>query len=313
MIQVVVGIIKKPSGEILLASRPQGKGWAGWWEFPGGKIETNETTEHALIRELQEELGITPTETQSWLTRKFDYPATHDAEAKTVLLHFYFVTNWLGELTAKEDQQLSWQNPKKLTVSPILPANLPIMKALALPSTIAITNMAKMGEAAFFDALKLALQKDLSLIQIREKQLNVNDLSLFTRQILALAKPYGAQVFLNHSIDLAIKLGVDGVHLTSQQLIQLTEKPSNLLVSASTHNAQELAQAQKLDLDFVVLSPILPTKSHPQSPTLGWAEFKNLIKNVEIPIYALGGMSPVDLATALSCGARGIAMQRAVW
>lgn len=131
IVQVAVAILQKQNGEFLLASRPQGKGWAGWWEFPGGKIEAGETPEHALARELQEELGVTPTRIQSWIQRRYDYPATHDAEAKTVLLHFYFVYEWQGELTPLEGQSLAWQSPNNITVSPVLPANAPIMQALA--------------------------------------------------------------------------------------------------------------------------------------------------------------------------------------
>jgi 8-oxo-dGTP diphosphatase len=131
VVQVAVAIIQQANGEYLLASRPNGKGWAGWWEFPGGKIESNETVEAALTRELQEELGITPTRVQAWIKRRYDYPATHDAAARTVLLHFYFVWAWKGEPQALEGQTLAWQHPLHLTVSPILPANAPIIEALA--------------------------------------------------------------------------------------------------------------------------------------------------------------------------------------
>lgn len=132
VIRVAVAILQTPDGQVLLASRPQGKGWAGWWEFPGGKIEGKETPEMALTRELQEELSVTPTNIQPWMIRRFDYPATHDDDAKTVLLHFYFVKAWQGQLQALEGQQLAWQHPQKITVSPVLPANAPIMQALAL-------------------------------------------------------------------------------------------------------------------------------------------------------------------------------------
>ena len=326
IIHVAVAILQRKNQfgqiEFLLASRPHGKGWAGWWEFPGGKIEVDETPEQALSRELQEELGITPTSTQQWLIRRFDYPAIsqngHDSAAKTVLLHFYFVTQWQGEVSAKEGQQLSWQNPQNITVSPVLPANAPIMKALAFPPIYAISNMAEMGEAAWLSALKAQLKQGLQLIQLREKQLAGPAFMRLAEQVLALAKEYGAKILLNNDAKLAQELGELyigglGVHLSSQQLMKLTEKPHGLIVAASCHNELELAHAAQLGLDFVVLSPVNSTKSHEGAITLGWEHFAELMQHITLPVYALGGMQMRDLEKALSCGARGIAMQRAVW
>ena len=183
LVQVAVAILMQPNGEYLLASRPNGKGWAGWWEFPGGKIEAGEMPEHALIRESQEELGITPTQIQPWIKRRYDYPATHDAEAKTVLLHFFFVH-------ACEGQQLAWQHPRNLNVSPVLPANAPIMQALSLPPVYAISNVQDMGEHAFLQALKQQLDKGLQLLQILEPQLGDSALAQFSEEILQQCAPY---------------------------------------------------------------------------------------------------------------------------
>lgn len=316
IINVAVAILQK-NDQVLLASRPQGKGWAGWWEFPGGKIEANETPEHALSRELQEELGVTPTHSQQWLTRRFDYPKTYDSDAKTVVLHFYFVTQWQGEVSSKEGQQLSWQNPKNITVSPVLPANAPIMKALALPPIYAISNVADMGEAAWLSALATQLENGLKLIQLREKQLDYLAFMRLTGQVLKMVKPFAAKVLINGDMDLAIKVGANGVHLPSAALMALTEKPTGLpqdfLVAASCHNAHELAQVEKLGLDFAVLSPVKTTPSHANQTPLGWQKFHKMIEPYSLPIYALGGMSASDLPDALCCGARGIAMQRKVW
>jgi len=317
---VAVAILQKPNGDFLLASRPQGKPWAGWWEFPGGKIEANENPEHALKRELQEELGVMPTQIQPWLQRIYDYPAIsengYDSPAKKVHLHFFFVTAWQGDLHPHEGQQLSWQNPANITVSPVLPANAPIMKALALPSIYAISNVAEMGEDAFLSSLELQLKNGLKLLQLRERLCESASMR-FAEQVIFLGHTYGANIMLNGSVDLAKELGADGAHLPSAELMKLEEKPKNLarpfMVAASCHNAQELTLAQKLGLDFVVLSPVKPTHSHPDAAILGWQNFSQLIENIEIPVYALGGMTQNDSPLALAAGARGIAMQRAIW
>ncbi len=313
LVQVAVAILMKPDGEYLLASRPNGKGWAGWWEFPGGKIESGETPEHALIRESQEELGITPTQIQPWIKRRYDYPATHDAEAKTVLLHFFFVHAWQGELQAREGQQFAWQHPQKLNVTPVLPANAPIMQALSLPPVYAISNVQEMGEPAFLQALKQQLDQGLQLLQIREPQLDNEALAQLSEKVLTLCAPYNCRCLLNSSPEQAQQLGYQGVHLNSQRLLALTQKPDNLLVGASCHNAEQLQQAQALQLDFALLSPVLPTKSHPEATELGWEKFGEMLNGLEIPVYGLGGMRQEHLSQAQACGARGIAMQRAHW
>ncbi len=310
---VSVAILKNEIGEFLLASRPEGKSWAGWWEFPGGKIEVGELPEQALARELYEEVGVVPTQIQPWLQKRFDYPETHDSSAKTVHLHFFFVTKWQGNLTPREGQRLSWQMAGNVTVAPVLPANVLIMKALALPSIYAITHLAEMGERDFFEALRQQLTAGLRLIQVREKQLDYKALSQFASQVKTMAQPFGAKVMLNQELELAVELALNGVHLPSKALLQLKHKPLGLLVAGSCHNAVELAHAQKLGFDFVTLSPLVETGSQPNANPLGWQAFSSLINNTALPVYALGGMRSDDLAQALSHGAQGVAMQRAMW
>ena len=302
-----VGVIQRADGMVLLGERPAGKPWAGWWEFPGGKIEDGETAEHALKRELHEELGITVTQLYPWLTRSFDYPE------KTVKLHFFRVLGWQGEPHGAEGQTLSWQNPADLQVSPMLPANQPIINALNLPSVYAISNLAELGEAAFFMQLKVALDKGLRLIQIREKQLSAQGLQSFSSQVIDFAHTYCARVLINTDVALAQTLGADGVHLTSNQLLNLDKKPEKLVCAASCHNVAELIKAAELGLDFVLLSPVLPTKSHADVQHLGWQSFQQLIADYPLPVYALGGMQLQHLTTAWQHGAHGVAMQRGVW
>lgn len=314
-----VGIIQRPDGWVLLGQRPAGKPWEGYWEFPGGKVEDNETPESALIRELNEELGIAVTECYPWITRTYDYPAKYypdgalNSPAKTVKLHFFIVEQWSGEPQSLEQQRLVWQQPRQLEISPMLPANAPVMAALNLPRIYAITNLQEMGEEHFFSALKAALDNGLRMLQIRENQLTADAFQSFAEKVVATASPYGAKIFINSDIALAKTLHVAGVHFTSAQLMNLEAKPEGLLCGAACHHLAELAQAAELGLDYVTLSPVNPTQSHPDANTLGWNQFADWIQDYPIPVYALGGMRLDDLATARTYGAHGIALQRAIW
>jgi 8-oxo-dGTP diphosphatase len=124
LIQVAVGVLLAEQGKFLLTTRPEGKAYAGHWEFPGGKIEAGETIEQALVRELHEELGIHVSQVSLWRTEQIDYPHAW------VQLHFYKVTHWQGELQMKEGQQFSWQQ-LPVTVAPVLAGTLPVLEWLA--------------------------------------------------------------------------------------------------------------------------------------------------------------------------------------
>lgn len=307
LIHAAVAVLQRPDGQVLLGQRPEGKPWAGWWEFPGGKIEEGESALQALQRELHEELGTEAIEATPWLTRSFDYPE------KTVKLHFFMVRLWSAEPHGKEGQQLSWQYPDKLAVEPMLPANTPVLKALMVPTRYAITNLVETPEAIFLEQLQRALDRGLRLIQVREKQLDADKLQSFARRIIEMCRPYSAKVLLNTHIELVPQLGADGVHLTSEQLMGMAQRPENMWVGASCHNRTELDRAASLGLDFVTLSPVLSTRSHPQAASLGWLQFESTIRDYPLPVFAMGGMQPIDLATAWQHGAHGIAMQRGVW
>ena len=317
-----VGVIQRDDGFVLLGERPVGKPWSGYWEFPGGKIEAGETPEHALKRELQEELGITVTSLYPWLTRSFAYEAKYDgagqleAPAKTVKLHFFIVTKWDGEPSGLENQAIRWQHPEHVNVSPMLPANAPILTALSLGQIYAITNLSELGEALFFARLKIALDHGLKMVQIREKQLSAPELIAFAKRVIEIASPYGAKVFVNSALSLSdfdLNLKPAGIHFTSRDLMRLRVKPEGLLCGASCHNAEELAQATALGLDYVMLSPVQATLSHVAAKPLGWDVFQDLIEGYSLPVYALGGLQASELHTARSHGAHGVAMQRGVW
>ena len=129
LVHVVAAVILNEQGEFLLSSRPEGKAYAGYWEFAGGKVEAGETEVEALQRELYEELGIRIAAATPWLTK------IHHYEHASVLLRFFRVLphEWQGEVVCRERQQYSWQQAGRFDVAPMLPANGPILRALSLP------------------------------------------------------------------------------------------------------------------------------------------------------------------------------------
>lgn len=120
IVDVAVGVLIQPNGQFLLTSRPPGKVYEGYWEFPGGKLERGETVAHALRRELQEELGITIGTPQPWQVELVDYPHA------LVRLNFCKVFDWTGELQMREGQQFAWQS-LPVTVQPVLPGTVPVL------------------------------------------------------------------------------------------------------------------------------------------------------------------------------------------
>jgi 8-oxo-dGTP diphosphatase len=121
--EVAVGVLVQPDGRFLLAQRPGGKPYEGYWEFPGGKLEPGETVEAALARELHEELGLDITECVRWHVLEHDYPHAY------VRLHFCKVTAWRGDPVGREGQAFSWQTVP-VTVEPLLPATIPVVEWL---------------------------------------------------------------------------------------------------------------------------------------------------------------------------------------
>ena len=300
-------MLQRRDGAFLLSQRPAGKPYAGYWEFPGGKIESGESAAAGLTRELHEELGIDVKLAYPWITRDYDY------EHASVRLRFFRVTEWSGELHGKESQAFSWQRVDALSVSPLLPANGPILRALALPVFYGISNAHEVGAREFLRRLELALDSGLKLVQIREKGLGDDDLVDLASRARELAHARGAQVLVNGDPGLAGRAGVDGVHLSASRLMGLDARPACALVGASCHDERELAQAASLGVDFAVLGPVQPTASHSGTAVLGWQRFTELAARSPLPIYAIGGLTRNDLAAAWNAGAHGIAAIRAAW
>ncbi|MEO7403720.1 MAG: Nudix family hydrolase [Burkholderiales bacterium] len=306
-VDVAAGILVRPDGSVLLGQRPASKVYAGYWEFPGGKVEAGETPRMALDRELSEELGIDVRKAYPWLAQSFTYPHA------SVRLQFFRVTEWAGDPHAKEHQGLSWQRPGHFVLEPMLPANTPILRALSLPSECAITAVAAMGESAFLKRLDERLAAGLKLVQLREKAMSRADLTALGREVMARAHRHGAMVIVNGDEQVAQTIDADGLHLTSAQLAVAGHRPGFRWVSAACHSADEIQRATRLGIDFAIVGAVNETPTHPGQTGLGWAGFAALVAGASIPVYAIGGVRSEDLETAWTHGAHGIAMIRGAW
>ena len=306
-VNVSVAVLINADHQVLLGQRPPPKSWNGWWEFPGGKIEKGETSVDALYREIYEEIGVKITQFKKWVTRKYSY------DGNDITLHFFRVYKWEGKVTSKENQKLVWTYLKNPSVSPILPANLFIQKSFDLPKYYAITNLSETSRQVFFNQLQNKISNGLKMIQVREKNISIDDFKIFSKEVIRICKPKNVKVIINSDVNLAYEIKADGVHLTSKDLISITKLPKNLIVSASCHTQEEINIAEKLNIHFVVLSAVNKTKSHPNTKPIGWNKFQTIANKTNIPIYALGGLSTEDYEVALENGAVGIASQRSIW
>ncbi len=306
VVHAAVGVLRK-GRQVLLASRPEGKVYAGYWEFPGGKVEPGEAVVDALARELHEELGITVTHVTPWLTRTHDYPHAF------VHLHFYMVWDWQGELHPHEGQQFAWHTPGVPDVAPMLPANFPLLKALQLPDVLSISAVQRMGEDAFLRCLAERAAAGLDWLQWREKNLDENEQLRIGRKACRIMHEHGGRMIVHGAEKLARAMGADGMQLSGAQVRQCSSRPEFEWVGASCHDAAELARAAELQLDYVLLSPVKPTASHPGEPAMGWESFAALLRDYSVPAFALGGMTLDDLGQAREQGAQGIALLREAW
>ena len=307
LVDVSAAVLLAPDGRYLLGQRGADTVYAGYWEFPGGKVERGETPAQALCRELEEELGIHVTQLRPWLRREHVYEHAH------VRLHFFEVSAWEGELSAKVHAALDWVRSDGPAPESMLPANGPILKALHLPRLMGITHAAQLGIEAQLAALDAALEAGLRLVQVREAALDPERREGFAREVVRRVEACGGLVLINDDPALARRVGAHGVHLPTRSLMTLRERPDCSWVGASCHARAELEHAARLELDYALLGPLAPTASHPGAAGIGWARFSEQASGLPMPVLALGGLAATDMDTARNAGAHGIAAIRGAW
>ena len=308
-IHVMAGVITNPSGQILIAKRPDSAHQGGLWEFPGGKLEACEERLAGLRRELKEELGISVVEANPLIDIRHDY------SDKSIRLDVWKVTLFSGEAHGAEGQTVRWVEPHELAGFDFPGANQPILNAARLPDHYLITP--DTDELSLFAGLERAKAKGIRLVQLRQTQLDDSEYQVLAAKVV---ERFGGDFQWLFKDDTPPPWRNSGWHLTSGQLRNLWQankkepsKHANWPLAASCHNAEELRMAMELGVDFVTLSPVSATRSHPDSDTLGWDSAQNLIRTATVPVYLLGGMAPEQLKQAQACGAQGLAGISAFW
>ncbi len=297
-VHIAAGALRNERDEILICQRPAHKLYPGEWEFPGGKVEAGESAERALGRELHEELGITVMQARPLIRLRHEYPEL------AVDLDTWLVTAWQGEPRSVEHPASAWVLPHELSRWPLLAADQPIVRALRLPAQLVFTPPqfeARMASARWPNAflrLRLPSASDAAY-RVTAKSLT----------------EAGERLLLDRDPADVAALNADGFHATGSVLRHLRARPvaTDKWFGASCHDAAELAKARELGADYAVLGPVRPTSSHAGAPALGWEKFAQLAIGAGLPVYAIGGLGPDDLAMAWQHGAQGVAGISAYW
>jgi len=301
-VHVAVGVVLDRQGRVLIAKRPDHLHQGGLWEFPGGKVYEGETVEQALKRELLEEVGIETGGTSKLIQIEYDYGD------KQVLLDVFKVMDFSGEAHGRENQPVKWVTRDELGDYSFPLANRGIIKAVMLPNQYMITDQYQ--TLAEYDVLlDKVTGKNISLIQFRARHLVESEYLNYANFLIDKHQHGSVQILLNTQLNTFKKTQAAGLHLSSKALFEFESRPVRIdkLLSASVHSKQELVRAMQLEVDFVVLSPIQKTTSHPDAKPLGWDNFENIARKANCPVYALGGLSFGDLEKSICHGAQGVA------
>jgi 8-oxo-dGTP diphosphatase len=306
-VDVAVGVLVRADGSFLLGSRPAGKPYSGYWEFPGGKVEPEESVAAALERELHEELGIRIGASFGWVTREFDYPHAF------VRLHFRRIFDWSGDLHSREGQQFGFFTTGCLPAGPLLPATVPVLRWLRLPPVYRLSNARTLGSEAFLRRLDAQLANGARLVQLREPGLDDDQVGELLREALARTRAHGALLLVSSRHPRALWDRADGVHLTAAHLRSANTRPDVDWVGASCHSREELALAGRLGCDLAAVGTVLPTPSHPDGLCIGWDGLERQVVDTPVPAYAIGGMRQASLSEAIARGAHGVALLSGAW
>jgi len=308
IVKVAVALIVNHKNEILISFRADDVHQGGLWEFPGGKFEKTELALDALKREMHEELNIEINSARLFKTIRYQY------SDKTVELNIFRVESYTGIPVGAENQPIKWQPVKELNADEFPAANRSIILALQLPDKYMITGNYE-NHQDFFCKLEASLKKGISLVQLRSKKISAQEYKQLIDIASPLCKKYSAILLLNTNVNVFSNSQASGLHLSSHLLSSIKTRPipNDFLLSVSCHTKVEIVKAKKLNADIILLSPVKKTQSHPGVLGIGWKKFTQISLDLDVPVYALGGMAESDLGDAEKAGAQGVAAISSFW
>ncbi len=313
-IHVVAAVIRSAKG-VLIARRPDHLHQGGKWEFPGGKVESNEVPWDALVRELHEELDIVSTHGEPLIKIAHDYPD------KSVLLDVWMVDGFQGQPRGVEGQEIRWVEPDELAEYQFPAANRPIVSAAQLPRRYVITPELEVSVEHFLARIRELIQAQLQCFQIRTKAIDGYQWRELVAGLAHLKQQYPQTMFLLNSAVPAAQVPSGlfaGIHYTAKDLSQLKVIPEcwrspGKWTAASCHTWSDLIRAQELGISFATLSPYNVTASHPAQPPIDRRTFEQWVAQSKIPLFALGGLGEGDYKNVIAIGAQGFAGIRCFW
>jgi 8-oxo-dGTP diphosphatase len=310
--EVAVGVLVRPDQAVLLADRPAGKPYAGYWEFPGGKIEPGETVEHALARELHEELGVDIGPARPWVSFEFDYPHAY------VRLHFCRVFDWRGAPHGREGQKVAFFRLHEAMPRPLLPAAVPALRWLTLPSLAAEVPVLDAAPQRLLAQVDAALARGLRLLVLRAGGPGgapaAAAFAVSAPALEARVQAFSARMLVDAELARVDRAAGDGVYLGSRALAQMTARPAADWVGAETDTRAAVDRAAHLGCDFAVAGPVLPEPGTAAAEApLGWHGLGERVRRAPLPVFARGGVAIDDLDRAQHAGAHGLLLSLSAW
>jgi 8-oxo-dGTP diphosphatase len=307
---IVIGIIKNSNKEVLVSRRKSDAHLGGLLEFPGGKVEKNESPVAALRREIKEELNIDVVNATPLIQIPYSY------SDRNILLDAYLIDEYSGSVSGYERQEIFWKKIEVLNYDKFPDANFGVIRALQLPKIFPVTpNFSEDSEKYLTNFEEVASNQSTHIIQLRSHDLGLLDYIKLAKQCADICRRCSVKLILNREVGAIHELLAAGVHLTSDKLLNTTMRPldENYLVGASCHNLEEIVHANSLRLDYIFIGPVVEKNNNSSCVKLNWDGFSNLSIKSLIPVYAIGGLGVDDLNISTRHGGQGVAAIRYFW